>query len=178
MLILSVWLLSQVLTISSVLVAVGWRNNDLLETEGENIHFGGVLEFLPFSIIHELRECWFGGNASVTSTNIYFCAYNVPGIVLARNTSASKLLHWRYLCPLPGFLGLFLRQVQIAEWELLALSENLYHLSSKHLYNTSDQLNFKTYFRSLSDTWETRLWRTTLYIHCRFYFFFCYFIGR
>lgn len=63
---------------------MGWRNNDVLETEGENSHFGGVLEFLPFDSIHELRECWFGGNASVTSTNIYFCAYNVPGIVLCQ----------------------------------------------------------------------------------------------
>lgn len=35
LLILSVWLLSQVLTISSVLVAVGWRNNDLRDWGGK-----------------------------------------------------------------------------------------------------------------------------------------------
>ena len=44
------------------------------------------------------------------------------------------------LCLLSGLLGLSLRQVQIAEHELLALSENSYLLSSKHLHNTSDIL--------------------------------------
>ena len=62
----------------------------------------------------------------MTSTNIYFCAYNVPGIVLCQEHLYFQTVTLKIHMPSPRLLRVIFKTSSIAERELLALSENLY----------------------------------------------------